>query len=164
MKSNKLAYFALLLRVATIAVFGWFFIHGSTAAGTDGRTAVVLQPDERDFVMVEMRGLLSATQQIVDGANQGDIPRVIKAARGAGMAAAADANPALMLKLPVEFKQLGMSLHRSMDEIATAAEGGKPAPELLKMTSDAMARCVACHSAWQIKTGSGLPSTASRGS
>ena len=154
MKSNKLAYFALLLWVATVAVFGWFFIRGSTAAGTDGRTAVVLQPDERDFVMVEMRGLLAATQQIVDGANQGDMPRVIKAARGAGMSAAADVNPALMLKLPVQFKQLAMSLHRNMDEIAAAAEGGKPAPELLKMTSDAMAKCVACHSAWQIKTGS----------
>ena len=96
MKSNKFAYFALALWLATIAVFGWFFIRGSTAAGTDGRTAVVLQPEERDFVMGEMRGLLSATQQIVDGTNQNDMPRVIKAARGAGMGAAADVNPALM--------------------------------------------------------------------
>lgn len=154
MKSNKLAYIALLLWVVTVAVFGWFFIRGNTAAGTDGRTAVVLKPSERDFVMAEMRGLLSATQQILEGANQGDIACIIKAAHGAGMAAAADVNPTLMMRLPIEFKQLAMSLHRNMDEIAKAAEGGKPVPELLKMTSDALTKCVACHSAWQIKAGS----------
>lgn len=104
--------------------------------------------------MVEMRGLLSATQQILEGANQGDIPRIVKAARGAGMAAAADVDPALMVKLPIEFKRLAMSLHRNMDEIAKAAEDGKPVPELLKMTSDALTKCVVCHSEWQIKAGS----------
>jgi len=69
------------------------------------------------------------------------------------MVAAADVNPTLMVKLPVEFKQLAMSLHRNMDEIAKAAEGGKPVPQLLKMTSDTLTKCVACHSAWQIKAG-----------
>jgi hypothetical protein len=151
MKSNKLARIALPLWVVTVCVFGWFFIRGSTAAGTDGRTAVVLKPGERDLVLLEMRGLLSATQQILEGANQGDITRITKAAHGAGMAAAADVNPTLMMMLPIEFKQLAMSLHRNMDEIAKAAEAGKPVPELLKMTSDAMTQCVACHSAWQIK-------------
>lgn len=153
MKSNKLAQIALLLWLVTIAVFGWFFIRGNTTAGTDGRTAVVLQAGERDFVMAEMRGLLAATQEILEGANQGDLPRIIKAARGAGMVATADVNPTLMVKLPIEFKQLAMSLHRNMDEIAKAAEGGKPVPQLLKMTSDTLTKCVACHSAWQIKAG-----------
>ena len=153
MKSNKLAIIALLLWVVTIAVFAWFFIRGNTSAGSDGRTAVVLQPGERDFVMTEMRGLLAATQEIMEGASQGDIPRIAKAARSAGMAGTAEVNPALMTKLPLEFKQLGMSLHGEMDEIAKAAEGGAPVPELLKMTSNALAKCVACHSAWQIKAG-----------
>lgn len=151
MKSNKLAQIALVLWVVTIAAFGWFFIRGNTTTGTDGRTAVVLEPGERDFVLTEMRGLLAATQGILEGANQGDLQRIIKAARGAGMAGAADVNPALMVKLPIEFKQAGMSLHRDMDDIAKAAEDGKPVPQLLKMTSDTLTKCVACHSAWQIK-------------
>ncbi len=153
MKSNKIASIALLLWVATIAVFAWFFIHGSTSAGTDGRTAVVLQPAERDLVLTEMRGLLSSTQGILEGANQGDVKRIIQASRAAGMAAAADVNPALMAKLPLEFKTLGMSVHHDMDEIAKAAEGGAPAPEILKMASNTLTKCVACHSAWQIKAG-----------
>lgn len=151
MKSNKIASIALLLWVVTIAVFAWFFVRGNTAAGTDGRTVIVLQPAERDLVLSEMRKLLSATQGILEGSGQGDIGHIIKAAHAAGMAVAADVNPALMTKLPLEFKTLGMSVHRDMDEISKAAEGGVPTPEILKMASITLNKCVACHAAWQIK-------------
>jgi len=152
MRSNRLAIIALLLWLATVAVFAWFFIRGVTVEGSDGRTAIVLQPGERDLVLAEMRGLLVATQQILEGANQGDMQRIGKAARAAGMAGAADVNPALLAKLPVEFKQLGMSVHREMDDIAKAAESGKSPAEILQMASDTLNKCVACHAAWQIKS------------
>ncbi|TXT26355.1 MAG: hypothetical protein FD134_599 [Gallionellaceae bacterium] len=70
------------------------------------------------------------------------------------MGAAADVNPALMAKLPLPFKQLGMSVHHEMDELAVAAESGKPAAELQQMLVSALSKCVACHAAWQIKSGS----------
>lgn len=151
MKTNKLALAALLLWTVTVAVFAWFFIRGNTATGTDGRTAVVLQANERDLILTEMRGMLSSIQGILEGANQGDLQRIAKSAGSSGMAAAADVNPALMAKLPIEFKQLGLSVHRDMDEIKKAAEEGKPVPELLKMTSAVLTKCVNCHSAWQLK-------------
>lgn len=151
MKSNKLAQIALLLWAVTLSVFLWFFIRGSTVAGTDGRTSIMLHPRERELVLAEMRGLLAATQGILEGANQGDMPRVIEAARAGGMAGTADVNPALMAKLPLEFKALGMSVHHEMDQIAKAAENRKPAAELLKMTSDTLTKCVACHAAWRIE-------------
>lgn len=154
MKTNQLAQVALLLWIVTIAVLVWFFIRGNTAAGTDGRTAIMLHPAERELVLSEMRGLLAATQGILEGANQGDMPLIIKAARAAGMAGTAEVNPALMAKLPLEFKALGMGVHHDMDEIAKAAENGKPAAELLKMTSNILAKCVACHAVWQLKAGS----------
>ena len=152
MKSNKLALFSLLLWGITVAVFAWFFIRGNTVGGTDGRAAVELQTSERDFVLSEMRGLLSATKDILEGANQGDMQRVIKAASAAGMAGAADVNPALMTKLPLEFKTLGMSVHHDMDDIAKAAENGAPAQKILNMVSYTLTKCVACHSVWQFKT------------
>jgi len=152
MKSSKFAQIALLLWLVTIAIFTWYFVRGITVAGTDGRTAIVLQPGERDLVLSEMRGLLVATQQILEGANQGDMQRISKAAHAAGMAGAADVNPALMAKLPIEFKQLGMSVHQDMDDIAKAAENGKPAAEILQMASDTLSKCVACHATWQIKS------------
>jgi len=151
MKTNKLALAALFLWIVTVAVFAWFFIRGNTVTGTDGRTAIVLQANERDLVLTEMRGMLSSIQGIMEGANQGDLQSIAKAASSSGMAAAADVNPALMAKLPIEFKQLGLSVHRDMDEITKAAEEGKPVPELLKMTSTILTKCVNCHSAWQLK-------------
>ncbi|MDD4964308.1 MAG: hypothetical protein PHI11_10375 [Gallionella sp.] len=151
MKANKLALAALVLWVLTVAIFAWFFVRGNTTTGTDGRTAIVLQAAERDLVLSEMRGLLSATQSVLEGVNKADMQQVAKAARAAGMAGAADVNPALMAKLPLDFKSLGMSVHHAMDDIAIAAETGKPAPEILKMASDTLTKCVACHSAWQLK-------------
>ena len=104
------------------------------------------------MVLSEMRGLMVASRGIIDGASQGDKARIIKAARAGGMAATAQVNPALMAKLPLEYKALNMNVHHGMDQIAKAAEDGRPAAELLKMTSDTMATCVACHAAWQLKT------------
>ncbi|BCK87344.1 hypothetical protein MIZ01_1122 [Sideroxyarcus emersonii] len=151
MFTNRFALVAMVLWIATVAVFAWFFVRGNTTAGTDGRTAVVLAPAERDLVLGEMRGLLSASQQVVLGIRQGDMKLVAKSARAAGMASAADVNPALMAKLPVAFKSLGMSVHRDMDDLALAAESGKGQADLLGMLSDTMSKCVACHSAWQLQ-------------
>lgn len=151
MKRNKLALAALLLWVATVAAFGWFFVRGSTAAGTDGRTAIVLQTGERDLVLTEMRGLLAATHGILQGVNANDMKQVAAAARSGGMNAAADVNPVLMAKLPLPFKELGMSVHHSMDDIAVAAESGKPAPEIMNMLTGTLSNCIACHASWQLK-------------
>jgi len=151
-KANQLAQIALLLWVVTIAICIWFFVHGSTTTVTDDRTVIVLHPEERELVLSEMRGLLAATQGILEGSNQNDMPRIIEAARAAGMAAMTDVNPTLMGKLPLEFKALGMGIHHDMDEIAKAAEDGKTAAELLKMTSATLTKCVACHAVWQIKS------------
>ena len=154
MKSNKIAIIAILLWVITIAVFAWFFIRGNIAPGTDGRVAVVLKAGERDLVLREMRGLLSATQGITEGIAQGDMKQVIQSSSSAGMAVAAkvDVPLSLMASLPLPFKTLGMSVHQNMDEIAKAAESGKPAPELLKMLSGTLSKCVACHAGWQLKS------------
>ena len=150
MKSNKLALIALLVWLATVALFAWFFIRGNTVAGNDGRTAVVLQAGERDLILSEMRGLLVATQGILDGANNGDMQHISQAARAAGMAITVDASPVLMAKLPLGLKRLGMSVHRDMNDIADAAEKGRPPAEILKMTSGVLTKCVACHATWQL--------------
>ena len=149
---KSIASVAIALWVVTIAVFAWFFVKGNTTEGGDGRTAILLQANERDLILSEMRGLLAATQGILDGANRGDMQRVINASMIAGTRGAADVNPMLMAKLPIEVKTLGMSVHRDMDDIAKAAASGKAAPEITKMTAQMMSKCVACHAAWQLKS------------
>lgn len=153
MKSHKLALTAILLWLATIAVFAWFFVRGATTSGTDNRIAVMLAPAERSLVLAEMRNLLSGVHNILDALNRNDTKQAAIAARAAGMASAADVNPVLMAKLPLTFKQLGMSVHHAMDDLALAAESGKPAAELQTMLAGTLEKCIACHSAWQLKTG-----------
>lgn len=151
MKSHKVALIAILLWAATIAVFAWFFIRGNTVASGDDRTAIVLGASERDMILSEMRKLLGGVQGVLDGINHGDMKQTASAARAVGMASAVDVNPALMAKLPMPFKQLGMSVHHEMDNLAQAAENGKSAAELQSMLADTLSKCIACHTSWQLK-------------
>ena len=151
MNSRIVAWIALALWVVTVATFAWFFVRGNTAVSSDARSSIMLSHPERDLVLSEMRGLLTATQGILEGINQNNPQKIASAARAAGMAAAADVNPVLMAKLPLDFKQLGMSVHHDMDAIAQAAEAGKAPAEISKMLGDTLPKCVACHASWQLK-------------
>jgi hypothetical protein len=153
MNTNKLALAAILLWLITVTVFAWFFVRGNTSAGTDNRTAIVLAPAERGLILTEMRTFLAGVHDILEGLNRNDMKQVASAARSIGTASAADVNPAIMAKLPLPFKQLGMSVHHDMDDLAQAAESGKSAAELQNMLTNTMTKCVSCHSAWQLKSG-----------
>jgi hypothetical protein len=144
------AWLAIALWVVTAGAAAALFVRGRTAPGEDGRTVVLLAPAERDLVLTEMRGMLTAVQGVVDGLARDDLALVATSARGAGMAHAVDANPELMARLPLEFKQLGMSVHQGMDELADAAQLGEPAAALLQRTGAQLAKCNACHAAWRL--------------
>lgn len=151
MKTRILSVLAIALWLVTAAVVVVFFVRGQTEMASDGRTAVLLAPNERDLVLSEMRGVLGSVQGIVEGLDAGDMKRVAKAARESGMAAAADVNPALMAKLPLEFKQLGLSLHRRFDELAAAADSGASREQVLKLLSEQLSACVGCHAGYRLE-------------
>jgi hypothetical protein len=44
-----------------------------------------------------------------------------------------------------------MSVHHDMDDIANATTGGATTPEIMKMLSATLTKCVACHATWQLK-------------
>lgn len=154
MNSNKIALVAIALWLVTIGVAVWFFVRGNTDAGTDGRTAIVLDAREHDLVLSEMRGLLLSIRDMLDGLNKNDMKQVAQAARAGGMGVAADLDAGLMAKLPISFKQPGLKMHQRMDEIAAAAENGKQSPEIMSMMTDVLSSCVACHASWQLKVSS----------
>jgi hypothetical protein len=116
MKST-LCWIALGLWIVTIALAGWFFVQGWTTQGTDGRTQIVLAPAERDQILAEMRQLLKAVDGVIRelGGSQLDRKPMEEAARVVGMKMAADTEPAIMAKLPLPFKQMGLSIHQDMD-------------------------------------------------
>lgn len=62
--TRKLAIIAIALWVISALVAGVMFARGNGHKGTDGRILIRLAPDERDFVLSEMRGMLIAMQDI----------------------------------------------------------------------------------------------------
>jgi hypothetical protein len=148
MKST-LCRITLGLWIVTIGVVGWFFVQGWTTQGTDGRMQIVLAPTERDLILGEMRLLLKAVHGMVTGLavqnQEAGRAQIEQAARSAGMAMAADVNPALMAKLPLPFKQMGMSIHKDMDALADAIVQKETPQQILQRLSSMTARCTACH-------------------
>ncbi len=148
MKST-LCWITLGLWVVTIVAGGWFFVRGWTVPGTDGRMQIVLAPAERDLILGEMRMLLKAVHGVVTGLGgqdqAADRTQIEQAARSAGMGMAADVNSALMAKLPLPFKQIGMSIHKDMDALADAVVQKETPQQILQRLSSMTARCTTCH-------------------
>jgi cytochrome c556 len=147
MTTKTLAIVAIILWAGTAAAVGYKFVNGSTVIAADGRTAVVLKSDERTFVLGEMRAMLNAVEEVVAGVNAGDMEAIKKTAHRVGTAEAAAAPAAIMLKLPMDFKSLGMSVHEGFDELALAADKN---PQAVMEALDAnLAKCVACHETYR---------------
>jgi cytochrome c556 len=153
---STLCRITLGLWIVTIAVAGWFFVQGVTTQGTDGRTQIALVPAERDLILGEMRMLLKAIHGVVAGLagqdQEAGRTQMEQAARSAGMHMAEDVNPALMTKLPLPFKQMGMSIHHDMDVLADAIAQKETQQQILQRLSNMTARCTACHDMYRFST------------
>ncbi|HVG01721.1 MAG TPA: hypothetical protein VM842_02475 [Nitrospira sp.] len=138
---------ALVLWFISMGVIALLFVQGHTRPGADGRTEVLLAPAERDIVLTEMRHLLKAVHGIVTALGQSDqnFKAAEGAARAAGMQMAAEINPTIMLKLPLPFKQMGLSIHKDMDHLADGIAQGESSAQILTRLSSMTARCTACH-------------------
>ncbi len=146
---------AVILWIVTLTTAGWFFVKGWTAKGSDGRTEILLAPVERDQILAEMRQLLKAVDGVVRelGELKPDLKQMEAAAREVGMHMAADVEPAIMAKLPLPFKQMGMSIHKDMDALADAIVQHETPQQILKRLSSMTARCTACHDMYRFSAG-----------
>ncbi len=143
----------VVLWIMTIAVLGWFFIKGVTAKGSDGRTEILLAAAERDHILAEMRQLLKAVDGVVRelGEPKPDLKQMEAAAREVGAHMAVDTEPAIMAKLPLPFKQMGMSIHKDMEALADGIVKKETPQQILKRLSSMTARCTACHDMYRFK-------------
>lgn len=145
-----------VLALALVAVLVTFGLLGrvADAPSSDGRVRLLLNNTERDFVLNEMRHLLAASQTILQAALDGDMQRVAAQARHVGMADVQNIPPEvrvpLLGKLPLEFKQLGFSVHEGMDAIALDAESLGDRDHTLRQLAQLMNKCVACHAAYTV--------------
>ncbi len=150
MSTRMLAWIAVGLWALTVLAGVLYFVRGQTLPSADGRRAIVLPPASRDRVLSEMRGMLASVEGVLTGLAEKDMKGVAQAARASGLAVAVDMSPQLMAALPLEFKQLGMAVHKSFDELAAAAETGAPTSEILSRLGAQLSSCVACHASYRL--------------
>ncbi len=153
MKRGTIVYLSIIgLLLLVIAAMAYVFLIAgrTTVTAEDARRAIVLDPPERALVLTEMRGFLTAVQQITDAAVRNDAKAIAAAAKSMGMAAAGGVPPTLAGKLPLEFKQLGFSVHQDFDRIALDAEAMDDARHSLTQLGETLGKCVACHAMFQL--------------
>ncbi len=153
MKRDTIVYLSVIgLLLLVIAAMAYVFLVAgrTTVTAEDPRRAIVLDAPERALVLTEMRGFLMAVQKITDAAVRNDAKAIAAAAKPMGMAAAGGVPPALAGKLPLEFKQLGHSVHQGFDRIALDAEALGDARHSLTQLGETLGKCVACHAMFQL--------------
>lgn len=145
---------SLLLNVILLAVVAFgvnrFVIQGKVAIGADGRTAVLLEPGERDYVLAEMRGFLETVQSITAAIGENDMATTIELAGTAAKFSPADVPAPLFAKLPIEFKTLGLKTHKLFGSVAEAAQDAGTAQAVAASLGDLMINCTSCHSAYKL--------------
>lgn len=150
---SKLCLAIIAVLLAILGVIAFKLVTGAaTTTGADGRKAIVLAPQERGLILAEMRAFLSGLQTLTTALTQDDMKTVAKTARSLGRAATHEVPPALMAKLPLEFKQLGFSVHGDFDQIALDAESLGDPKHTLAQVGTMMQKCVACHSTFQLQS------------
>ena len=137
---KKILAIALVFTAATAA-----------ASEIDKRQTLSFNEIQRDYVLTEMRALLSGTQNILDALLSEDMAAVARHARSLGMGMTHKAEGHLKAILPKEFMQLGMSVHKDFDQIANDAESLKDPKHTLRQLSESMKKCNTCHEAYQIR-------------
>ncbi|GAB4423394.1 MAG: hypothetical protein OHK0011_03250 [Turneriella sp.] len=153
---NKLAMSALVLWLITVGALGILFMRGNRAPqiANDVRIVVELQPAEREFILSEMRELLRAVHEIHAALATGETQAAIKAARRVGMGnhdtVVENAQPGLMLKIPMAMKKLGHDTHRNFDVIADLLDKKASATEIHRELVELTAKCVSCHSGYRL--------------
>lgn len=142
----------IVLAVISTGLIYKFVIQGKVTESSDGRTAILLESNERDLVLSEMRVFLESVQQISSGISGNDMERVAEYARKSGRSAQLEVPGSLIGKLPLPFKKLGHDTHAGFDELALDAEQLGDRDHTLSQLSTLLGNCVTCHAAYRFET------------
>ena len=149
MNKKCFAIISILLLVVASGFYK-FILQGSVTEGTDGRTTILLDANERDIVLAEMRGFLTSVQQITRGISADNMDLVAEYAKKSGKAAQSEVPGTLVGKLPLPFKKLGSDTHKKFDQLAMDAIDLSDGSFALEQLSDLMKNCVTCHATYRI--------------
>lgn len=115
----------------------------------DTRQVIPLTEPERALVVADMRQMLASVQGVADGLARGDKQAVAEAASRSGMTMMQELPAPIRMKFPPPFSQMGMASHQLFDRITREAGTAKGPAPILKLLSESMQSCVACHATYR---------------
>ena len=115
----------------------------------DNRQVVPLTEPETVIVLKQMRQMLASVQGVTDGLARGDTLAVIEAASKSGMSMMQGLPKQIRMKFPPPFRLMGMASHRAFDKIVGEAGSAKDSAPILKLLSESIQNCVACHAIYR---------------
>jgi hypothetical protein len=152
MNPQSLLLPALLSLGVTAACAEDLHTHPAHPPAHDSRMVLELAPGERAMILDEMRRFLGGVQKMTAALGKHDMPAAAEAARDMGRKMAHEVPPTLRAKLPLEFRQLGSSVHSDFDQIALDAESLGDVSASLGQLSATLQKCMSCHAIYQIRT------------
>lgn len=140
---------SLLLNIGLV----YFFVFkGNTVKSEDGRTAVIMSPANKNFVLNNMRHFLEGVQEINQGINENDPSKVIAAGEKYGGSPVDEAPKGLVKSLPIDFKKIAFATHSTFDEIKDSAATNFNPKQTRKQLDGLLNKCIKCHSNFKIQT------------
>ena len=124
------------------------------AAAEDPRAPIKLPPDVRAAFMEEMRHHMDSLDDVIAALAAADFAAAAKAAR---TELAIGGGKGFGRFMPVEFREMGMAMHRAAADFADVAASvpAEPSGADWKRTMGALedisAQCRACHSAFRVE-------------
>ncbi len=149
MNTKYLSIIVILLFIIAAGAYKFIF-EGSTQKSSDGRIELLLNDNERNLVLAEMRAFLVSVQKINQGIAKEDMALVAEYARKSGKAATGAMPGTLVGKLPLTFKKLGGDTHAKFDQLAMDADDLGDRDHALEQLSTLMKNCVDCHATYRI--------------
>lgn len=147
---KKLSWILNIVLLISLGAVCYKYNYGSSAkAIDDGRQAIVLNAEERDSLLDEMRGFLETVQGTMDALAADDMIAVAELNAASGMRATAGTPAALTAKLPEAFRQLGVSTHQLFDGIAQEATDMGDQGVIVENIGELLANCTACHATYR---------------
>ncbi len=150
MKNIKILWAIIVALGLIVFGAGYQLITGSTVVSSDGRTAIVLTKNERNFVLGEMRGLLGHIQQLVAAAADRDIDKTIAIAKRLNSDSQGEKQVGIIAKTPLNFKKITANIHSQFGKLYEDSVKKRDANHSLKQVSMIMQNCIACHGAYTI--------------
>ncbi|AYQ55909.1 InterPro IPR000345 [Bathymodiolus thermophilus thioautotrophic gill symbiont] len=150
MKNIKILWGVIVVLLIILIAVGYKVTKGNVEPSDDNRVSVILDKNERDLILGEMRDFLVSVQGISQAITEKNIDKIITLSTKAGMQAEAGTPGAIFRKIPIAMKILGFDTRKRFDEISDLAKQ-KQDMHLLRTKLDAlMKNCIACHNTFKM--------------